>query len=135
MARRGADQDGERKVVGDEVTGGCDVARIEALARAGVTPSRNRHYALWSQPGNRRLLTLWRFVATLARELVARQAAGELSLALEEPGEDGRWWLVMALPSLAAARRVPLTPAELGFLARQEGVTEVFAAHGLTLRG
>ncbi len=107
------------------------IERLKALEEAGVALSRNRHFELFSQPDNKRALSLSRYLDTLAEELSEGAEAGTLTLTLA-PDEHGRLALGVRRSDLSMQHTAHLSPEEFDALASRRGIREILSAQGIT---
>jgi len=95
-----------------------DVARLRELEANGASFSRNRDFAFYSQPQNRRARNLRRYLRTLAAEV--QQAARRCEVRLAPLSADG-FELVIHDPDLGYRRRVRMSRAEARYIAELVG--------------
>lgn len=107
------------------------IERLKALEEAGVALSRNRHFELFSQPENKRALSLSRYLDTLAEELKDGAKSGTLALTLA-PDEHGRLALGVTRTDLSVQHTAHLSPEEFDALASRAGVMAILSEQGIS---
>jgi hypothetical protein len=106
------------------------IDRLKALEEAGIALSRNRHFELFSEPENKRALTLKRYLANLAAEIQEGAKQGTLALTLA-PDEHGRLALGVGRSDLSVRHTAHLSPEEFDALAERDGVAAVLNTQGI----
>jgi hypothetical protein len=106
------------------------IDRLKALEEAGIDLSRNRHFAFFQTPENRRALTLDHYLDALASELHDGARLGSLALTLS-PDEHGRLALGVSREDLSVQHTAHLSPEEFDELVTRDGVANILAKQGI----
>ncbi len=106
------------------------IERLKELEAAGIELSRNRHFEFFEDAGNRRALSLSRYIEVLAAEILEGQRSQELVVTLGKDGH-GRLELTLRRDDRATSHTAHLSPEEFDHLAAREGVTEALRALGV----
>jgi len=106
------------------------VERLHRLEQAGIELSRNRHYDLFEDPDNRRVLSLNRYIDMLASEIREGEEEGSIELSLNRDG-NGRMALCLHRTALAVKHTAHLDPDEVAVLMQRNDVARIFAERGI----
>jgi len=104
--------------------------RLRELQAAGVAFSRNKHFALFEQSGNREALSLHRYLDALAEEITEGHGHGSLAVSVEAPS-IGPVSLEIMRRDLGIKHTVHLHADELEALGDRLEVREILATYGV----
>lgn len=104
--------------------------RLKELEAAGMELSRNRHFEFFEDAGNRRALSLARYMDALALEIQEGHRSGELVVSVGKD-EHGRLELRLSRPDLGTVHIAHLSPEEFDHLSARDGIADTLRALGV----